>query len=87
RFEQRKNPSTSFAISNDIYLYPDLWVCLYDTYGCDDQAHEEQCVNSIFDTEGGSTRARYRPGDDNETLINFTVNLTEEVKVPTPSRG
>ena len=75
------------ATQNDIYLYPDLWVCLYDTYGCDDQAYEEQCVDSIFDTEGGSTRARYRPGDDNETLINFTANLTKEVKISASSRG
>ena len=44
-------------------------------------------MSSIFDTEGVSTSARYRPGDDDETLISFTTNLTEEVKVSTHSGG
>ncbi|CAN0315183.1 unnamed protein product, partial [Ascophyllum nodosum] len=74
----RENPSTSFIVSNEIYIYPDLWVCLYDTYGCDKFEYEEQCLGSIFDTEGGSTRARYRPGDANETSINFTTNITDK---------
>lgn len=64
---------------DDIYEYPDLWVCLYDTYGCDAYEYEEQCVSSIFDTEGGSTTAVYRPGDPYESTINFTFELTEKV--------
>lgn len=54
-------------------------MCLYGTYGCDDQESEEQCVESIFDTEGGSTTARYRPGDTDEEDISITAELTDKV--------
>ena len=57
-------------------------MCLYDTYGCDKLEYEEQCISSILDTEGGPTRARYRPGDVNETLIKFTTNITDQVTEP-----
>ena len=63
---------------DEIYTYPDVWVCLYDNYGCDNSESERQCVMSIFDTEGGPTRATYRPGDDHETAINFTATSTDE---------
>ncbi|CAM9937236.1 unnamed protein product, partial [Ascophyllum nodosum] len=77
--EGRKNPSLSAPMSsNKIYTHPDLWMCLYVNYGCDTFEDEEQCITSINDTEGGPTRARYRPGDVNETLINFTANITEK---------
>ena len=37
---------------------------------------------SINDTEGGSTTARYRPGDIDEIPIRFTVGLTDKVSGP-----
>ena len=84
-----RNTNNLLAATNqdEVYMYPDLWVCLYDTYGCDKLEYEEQCVSSIFDTEGGSTSARYRPGDVDETIINVSANFTEEVKVLTRFRG
>ncbi|CAN0053200.1 unnamed protein product, partial [Ascophyllum nodosum] len=77
----RANPNTSFAISNDIYIYPDLWICTHASYGCDEYDDIQECARSINETEGGSTSATYRPGDLNETAINFAVNFTEKVRI------
>ena len=57
-------------------------MCLHLNYGCDTFEDQEQCITSINNTEGGPTRARYRPGDVNETLINFTAKITEKVTEP-----
>ena len=77
----RYDITVCFTIQNEIYTYPDLWVCLHNTYGCDKYEYEEQCLSSIFDTEGGNTSAEYRPGDVNETTIEFTANITEKVRI------
>ena len=74
-----------FTKQNEIYTYPDLWICLYNNYGCDKTEIEKECIMSVFDTEGGPTRATYRPGDDHETTINFTANVTDTVRIHVPA--
>ncbi|CAN0463190.1 unnamed protein product, partial [Ascophyllum nodosum] len=74
-----------FTQSNEIYSYPDLWICTQESYGCDEEDYIEQCTKSINDTEGGPTTARYRPGDKDELNIYFTANFTE-VTEPTFSQ-
>lgn len=73
------NVTTWSGQQNEVYEYPDLWVCLFNTYGCDDIDYEEKCVMSVNDTEGGFTRARYRPGNEGETPVYYTANVTDKV--------
>ena len=79
------NAPTFFTQSNEIYSYPDLWICTQESYGCDEYGYREKCTKSINDTEGGPTTARYRPGDKDELNIYFTAKLTE-VTEPTFSQ-
>eukprot|EP00904_Undaria_pinnatifida_P008142 jgi/Undpi1/4458/HiC_scaffold_17.g07812.m1 len=74
--EKQKNPSTSLVLSNDVYAYPDTWVCLHDTYGCDDYELEEQCLNSSTLTEGGGTRAIFYPDGEYEQEVSAVGRLT-----------
>ena len=57
-------------------------MCLYGNYGCDKREYEEQCVMSIWDTEGGPTSARFLLVDEDELNVNFTANITEKVTEP-----
>lgn len=67
--ESYKNPNTSFALSNDGYKYPDIYVCTYDFYGCDDESLLEDCTRSAQSTEGGNSTAVFNPfGDDRQEL-------------------
>ncbi|CAN0469176.1 unnamed protein product, partial [Ectocarpus sp. 12 AP-2014] len=77
--KKSKNPSTSFVLSNNVYRYPDTYVCLYNFFGCDDMDLEEFCASSVFDTEGGSSTAVFNPGGDLEQEIATTAYLTDEV--------
>ncbi|CAM9511484.1 unnamed protein product, partial [Ectocarpus fasciculatus] len=76
--KKSKNPSTSFVLSNNVYRYPDTYVCLYNYFGCDDMDLEEFCVSSVFDTEGGRSSAVFNPGGDLEQEIATTAYLTDE---------
>ncbi|CAM9286399.1 unnamed protein product [Ectocarpus sp. 4 AP-2014] len=76
--KKSKNPSTSFVLSNNVYRYPDTYVCLYNFFGCDDMDLEEFCASSVFDTEGGSSTAVFNPGGDLEQEIATTAYLTDE---------
>ena len=50
-----------------MYEYPDVWVCLFDTYGCDEQGLEEECANSSSLIEGLAPTAVFYPNDDDPT--------------------
>lgn len=66
-------------MQNRVYRYPDVWVCLYDFYGCDSQPFEEKCIRSIHATEGGKTRARYHPNGANHQELKIAPVLTDKV--------
>ncbi|CAN0252419.1 unnamed protein product [Ascophyllum nodosum] len=75
--EKIANPSTSFEISNDLYRYPDIYVCLYNFFGCDQMELEPSCVASHNQTEGARTKATFNPGGDTEQDIARDAFLTE----------
>ena len=65
---------------NTVYRYPDIWVCLYNTYGCDSQDLEEECFNSATLTEGEGANVMIYPGDlDHEQKVPTVGKLTETV--------
>eukprot|EP00904_Undaria_pinnatifida_P000566 jgi/Undpi1/1050/HiC_scaffold_10.g04513.m1 len=72
------NPSTSFALSNNVYKYPDIYVCLYNFYGCDNQELEEDCVRSAQITEGGNSTAVFNQNGDDEQDLHVDAFLTDE---------
>ncbi|CAM9171868.1 unnamed protein product, partial [Ectocarpus sp. 8 AP-2014] len=59
--EKAKTPDTSFLLTNEVYKYPDLWICPYVNYGCDAWELEEECVASAWMTEGGEPDAVFYP--------------------------
>ncbi|CAN0113795.1 unnamed protein product [Ascophyllum nodosum] len=75
--EKIANPSTSFELSNDLYKYPDIYVCLYNFYGCDTMGLEPDCMYSYNQTEGGRANATFNPGGDTEQDIATNALLTE----------
>lgn len=46
---------------NVVYQFPDVWVCLYDQYGCDTEDLEPECVSSAWNTEGGPPDSIFYP--------------------------
>eukprot|EP00752_Nemacystus_decipiens_P013005 g11506.t1 len=86
--EKTKTPDTSFVLTNEVYKYPDLWICLYNKYGCDQWEFEANCVDSAWDTEGGVPYAAFYPRDKledynpnlkfDERRIDATPELTNE---------
>lgn len=62
----------------DAYKYPEVYVCLYEFYGCDLQEDEDDCVYSSSTTQGGPTTATFNPGEDNELDIPAEATLTNE---------
>lgn len=66
-------------LQDDLYKYPDVYVCLYDFFGCDSLGLEEDCMSSANSTEGGLTTATFNPGQDNEQRIVTEAKLTDEV--------
>lgn len=51
-------------VQNIVYRFPDVWVCLYDQYGCDTEALEPECVSSAWNTEGGAPDAIFYPSEE-----------------------
>lgn len=49
------------SFQNEVYKYPDLWVCPYVRYGCDTWELEASCVDSAWMTEGGTPDAVFYP--------------------------
>ena len=65
---------------NDLYKYPDIYVCLYNFYGCDTMGLEPDCMYSYNQTEGGRANATFNPGGDEEQDIATNALLTESVR-------
>lgn len=59
---------------NVVYKYPDMWVCLYNNYGCDEWELEEECADSAWMTEGGAPYAAFYPRDKLEDYNNHTID-------------
>eukprot|EP00752_Nemacystus_decipiens_P018199 g16328.t1 len=76
--EKTTTPDTSFQLTNVVYKYPDLWICMYDQFGCDDQGLESKCVGSAWDTERGPPDAVFYP---KEKLNDIYSNATEELPI------
>lgn len=66
---------------NDLYEYPDVYVCLYNFFGCDSLDLEEQCIGTVHSTEGGETKAFFNPLDVNPQEISTDASLTDEVRI------
>lgn len=64
---------------NIVFPYPDVWVCLYDNYGCDSYEVEEECMRSSNATEGGTTGALFYPGGEYEQNITVNPRITPNV--------
>eukprot|EP00904_Undaria_pinnatifida_P004017 jgi/Undpi1/13616/HiC_scaffold_9.g03270.m1 len=44
------NPSTSFTVSDDLYEFPHLDVCVWHGYGCGKDRNESECFQHAFST-------------------------------------
>ncbi|CAN0229685.1 unnamed protein product [Ectocarpus sp. 12 AP-2014] len=76
-FERRENPGIIISKpENTVYEYPDVWVCLYNNYGCDKWELEEECMRSANFTEGGNTTAVFYPGGEYEQVLPGVPRLT-----------
>lgn len=74
--------STSFdPPQNGVYKYPDIYVCLYDFFGCDKMELEGDCMGSAQSTEGGRSTAVFNLNRDDEQELEVNAFLTEEVRV------
>lgn len=71
-------PDTSFELTNVVYKYPDLWVCPYVQYGCDEYDLEPACAKSAWNTTAGSPDALFYPRD---RLDQLTQTKTEELEI------
>lgn len=54
------------SMKNTVYAYSDVWVCLYESFGCDTQGQEEEYLESSTMTEGGNPSAVFIPGGEHE---------------------
>lgn len=63
------------ASQNTVYKYPDLWVCPYNQYGCDDTSLELGCVNSAWETEGGVPDAIFYPSDGTDQVATDQLQI------------
>lgn len=64
-----------------MYTYPDVWVCLYNTFGCDEQGVEKQCVESAELTDGGNAKATFHLGGEFEQTITAVGDVTDTVSM------
>lgn len=67
------------SIQNELYKYPDVYVCLYNYYGSDTLEQEEDCIYSVNDTEGGMPSAILNPDRVNSTTLRSHVLGGDEV--------
>lgn len=63
------------ALQNEVYKYPDLWVCPYNQYGCDDTSLEMGCVNSAWETEAGVPNAIFYPSDGTDQVATDQLQI------------
>ncbi|CBN78260.1 hypothetical protein Esi_0005_0114 [Ectocarpus siliculosus] len=80
--EKAKAPDTSFALTNVVYKYPDLWICPYVNYGCDEWELEEECVDSAWMTEGGKPDAVFYPRVKLDQLHQVTTEERQINAIP-----
>lgn len=69
------------SMKNTVYTYPDVWVCLYDGYGCDTYEKEEKCLNSYTITAGGKASAVFYPDGEYEQEVPVLGDLTDSVSM------
>ena len=67
------------VLQNDVYKYPDIYVCTYDFYGCDDESLLENCTRSAQSTEGGNSTAVFNPTMDDRQELEVGVVHTGQV--------
>lgn len=67
------------VFQNVVFAYPDVWVCLYVNYGCDEWELEKECMRSSNATEGGETGAIFYPGGEYEQIIDGVGRVTPNV--------
>ena len=65
---------------NDLYKYPDIYVCLYNFYGCDTMGLEPDCMSSYNQTEGARTKATFHQGREKKLDIATNGLLTDLVR-------
>eukprot|EP00752_Nemacystus_decipiens_P017257 g15461.t1 len=77
--EKVKDPDISYSLSNDVYTYPDLNVCMYDSWGagCDKGVSAEDCVFSSNSTEGGIAGGYYSSIYGNQTIPTWARETKE----------
>lgn len=61
-----------------MYKFPDLWVCPFVNYGCDEWELEGGCASSAWKTEGGQPDALFYP---RVKLGQLQENTTEERRI------
>ena len=85
KFHLLLGPCAEFSLfrsmKNTVYTYPNVWVCLYNTYGCDKREMEKECLNSYTITAGGSASAVFHPGGEYEQEVPVHGNLTDSVSM------
>lgn len=67
-------------MQNELYDYPDVYVCLYTFYGCDTLEQEEGCISSVYNTEGGMPSAILNPDKDESMTLSSNVVEGKEFK-------
>lgn len=67
---------------NDAYKYPDIYVCTYNFYGCDDDSLLENCTRSAHSTEGGNSTAIFNKDGDDRQELEVGVLHTGQVTPP-----
>ncbi|CAB1102054.1 unnamed protein product [Ectocarpus sp. CCAP 1310/34] len=77
---KRDAPESSIELSNTVFEYPDIWVCLYADYGCDELELEEECMTSATAnmTGWGNSSAVYYPGGEYEQEIHVEGRETPD---------
>ncbi|CAB1104434.1 unnamed protein product [Ectocarpus sp. CCAP 1310/34] len=69
-------------LPNEVYKYPDLWICPYVNYGCDAWELEEECVASAWMTEGGEPDAVFYPRVKLDQLHQVTTEERQINAIP-----
>ncbi|CAM9202476.1 unnamed protein product [Ectocarpus sp. 8 AP-2014] len=77
---KRENPDASIELSNTVFEYPDIWVCLYVNYGCDEWELENECMTSAAAnmTGWGNSSAVYYPDGEYEQEIHVEGRETPD---------
>lgn len=81
-------PYGRMLLQDELYKFPDVYVCLYNFYGCDAQDQEEDCLYSALEVEGRNSSAEYyKTFFDNQTLDVFPLDQDRVLEVSSKGRG